>query len=76
MYDEDNIAGAVFGTWVYFTEDYDEGSIIVPYGTGARVRNELSPDREFITDGYHTVDIDIDGRYYEIEAPYDVLALQ
>ena len=73
---EDDIENAVFGDWVYFTEDYDEGSIVIPAGTGARVRNELSPDREFITDGCHTVDIDIDGRYYEIEAPYEVLDMQ
>ena len=73
---EDDIENAVFGDWVYFTEDYDDGAIIIPAGTGAIVRNELSPDREFITPGCHTVDIGVDGRHYEIEAPYEVLDMQ
>ena len=71
-----NIVNAVFGDWVYFKEDYDEGSITIPAGMGARVRNELSQDREFITNGYHTVDIDFEGRYYEIEVPFEVLGMQ
>ena len=77
-YEQDriDIENATFGDRVYFIKEYDAGNVIVPEEMGARVINELSPDREWITGGCHTVEIDLDGRYYEIEVPYDVLAMQ
>jgi hypothetical protein len=74
--DRIDIENAEFGDWVYFVRDYDTGSVIIPEGMGAMIRNELSPDCEWITAGHHTVDIDFGGKYCEIEAPYDVLAMQ
>ena len=30
----------------------------------------------WIEEGYHMVNVKVDGKYYEIEVPYDVLAMQ
>ena len=73
---ENAIENAVFGDWVYFIVEYDAGNILVPEDTGARIRNDPMPDEMPIPDGYHSVDIKLYGRYYEIEVPYDVLEMQ
>lgn len=74
--DTTSVENAEFGDRVYFTVEYDAGNIMVPEGTGAMIRDEQMPDEISIEDNCHTVDIDLDGRYYEIEVPYDVLAMQ
>ena len=74
--DEHAVENAEFGDWVYFTERYYTADILVPEDTRAMVRNDLLPDEMPVTDGFHMVQIELDGRYYEIEVPYDMLAMQ
>ena len=74
--DENAVENAQFGDWVYFIREYDACNVVVPEGMGAMVRNDPLPDELPVPDGFHMVQIDLDGRYYEIEVPYDVLAMQ
>ena len=74
--DRIDVENAVFGGHMYFLREYDVGAVTVPEHTGAKVYNELGPDCEWIEEGYHMVNVKVDGKYYEIEVPYDVLAMQ
>lgn len=71
-----DVENAQFSDWVYFTEEYDAGNVIVPAETGGRVCTDRMPDEVPVSPGYHDVQIDINGKYYEIEVPYDVLGMQ
>ena len=48
---ENTVENAIFGDWVYFTAEYDAGNILIPEGTGARIRNERMDDEIAIPDG-------------------------
>lgn len=74
--EEDDVRNAQFGDYVYFTEEYDAGDVIVPEDKGAMVRNEVLPDEVPIAADHHIVEIEHGGRYYELEVPCDVLAMQ
>ena len=74
--DENDIGNAQFGDRVYFTEEYDNGNVLVPENMGAIVRNDPTPDEIPVAEGHHLVEIDYDGRYYVVEAPYEILAMQ
>ena len=74
--DRIDVMNAEHGDYVYFLCDYGVGAITVPEHAGARIRDELGPDCKWIEEGCHMVDVKVDGKYYEIEVPYDVLAMQ
>ena len=74
--DRIDVMNAQFSDWVYFTKEYDAGNVIVPAETGGRVCTDRMPDEMPVSSDCHDVQIDINGKYYEIEAPYDVLAMQ
>ncbi len=74
--DENDIGNAQFGDYVYFTKEYDNGNVLVPEDMGAIVRNDPTPDEIPVAEGHHLVEIHYEGRYHDIEAPYEILAMQ
>jgi hypothetical protein len=74
--DRMDVECAGFSDYVYFKHEYDAGSVIVPEGMGGRICTERLPDEMPVCDDCHDVQIDLDGKYYEIEVPYEVLGMQ
>ena len=70
------VENAKYGDWLYFASEYDAGHITVPPGTGGRICTERAPDEVAVRPGHHDIQIDFEGGYYEIEAPYHILRMQ
>ena len=64
------------GDWVYFLKEYDAGNVTIPAECGGRINNDRADDEMRVAYGYQQIEIDLDGRYYEIEVPESVIELQ
>lgn len=64
------------GDLIYFLEEYDAGNVTIPVECGGSINNDRSDDEMQVKDGHQQIEIDLNGRYYEIEVPESVIELQ
>ena len=76
MSEQSEVENAQYGDWVGFPRDFAGGSVIVPAGTGGMICTDRAPDEMPVRPDCHDVQVDIAGKYYEIEVPYLCLEMQ